>query len=466
MTVTPAQAMNAESMLLREEAEQRVIEAKIRQRAQAEEAAPSSNSSSNNNNNHSGHTTPERKPAASDFGSSLQQNNDRIATLRARSSSLSEHEITESIPEDVLKSSFAMTPEERRSLEDEMRAQHSHPLSLQYEAEAEERRMRNEQEYLRNNPTQYEADLRASRGSSSRRSRGGEPRRNWNQIVEAFERGGHGEVNSLDDLVVLEAAMILSMEEETRRRASGRTSEDNSSSRNIPGESSGDDGGDFDANQHATEGFPLVRSILSGRHSETYAAGDPNAQLQNVASRRRSRNSFLRAAAHGASEGDSSNSNNPMAMDTVGLAMRGISEDDQIAMAIAASMQDQQQPQEEAAQDGDNSAGEGESSGDNSNSNSNSNTESNSDAGDGAAGDASESPPTEVSEEEVFSEASEVNNSEADVHAGEYADAVGGPAPDTSNVSISDYAEAAGRSDGELSATIASESLEQENHGD
>jgi hypothetical protein len=39
--------------------------------------------------------------------------------------------------------------------------------------------------------------------------------------VAAFERGGNGEVQSLDDLVVLEAAILLSMEEDARRARTG-----------------------------------------------------------------------------------------------------------------------------------------------------------------------------------------------------------------------------------------------------
>jgi hypothetical protein len=293
--------MNAEAMLLREETEQRVIEAKIRERAQAEQR---------NNNNHQ-------------FGASL-QNDERVATLRARSSSMSDHpDEFDAIPEDVLRESFAMTPEERRMLEDEMRAQHSHPLSLRLEAEAEERRLRNEQEFLRQNPAQA-LQLQAARARSARRSgRGAGERRNWNQIVEAFERGGHGEVNTLDDLVVLEAAMILSMEEESRRRA-GENNGNNNNNNN--------DGGAFDAYRHAEDGFPLVRSILSGRQD-----GDQNEQLQALANnlyRRRSRNSILRAYG-GAS------ANGLVGLDGTGFL--GLSEEDQIAMAIAASMQDQQQ---------------------------------------------------------------------------------------------------------------------------
>lgn len=341
MSVTVAQQMNAEAMLAREETEQRFIEAKIRERAEAQQRAEAAETEANNN----------AVAAAAGFGSSLQQD-ERIATLRARSSSLSDQENAEAmIPEDVLRESFAMTPEERRMLEDEMRSQNSHPLSLRLEAEAQERRLRNEQEFMRQNPAhamQLEAAARA-RSSNSRRSGRGSERRNWNQIVEAFERGGHGEVNSLDDLVVLEAAMILSMEEESRRRT-GQTNNNNNNN-STAAAAAGGGAPNFDPNRHAGDGFPLVRSILSGRQEGN---AEQNEQLQSLANnlyRRRSRNSLMRAygggpggAPGGGGGGGAAAANGVAAsMDTAGLLMRGISEEDQMAMAIAASLQDQQQ---------------------------------------------------------------------------------------------------------------------------
>jgi len=383
MTVTPALTMNAESMLLREEAEQRVIEAKIRQRreeqqqkqqqegAQASETLSSLSAEAAREGN-ANEETSVRSSSVHSFGSSLQKD-ERIALLRARSSSLTERENAESIPEDVLRSSIAMTPEERRRLEDEMRAQHSHPLTLQYQAEAEERRIRNEQEYLRNNPTMPHV-RGGNRPGSYRRSRGGE-RRNWNQIVDAFERGGHGEVNSLDDLVVLEAAMILSMEEETRRR---RADNNNNAEGN---------GGDaaFDANQHASEGFPMIGSLLSGRQQQSARLSSGDATVQEIhhlaqsltAGRRRSgRNSLLRVV-----PGSSSAA---AAMDAGGFAMRGISEDDQLAMAIAASLQEHASSQERGEDGGETGSAvveDGETSSEASNNNNNNNNNNDDDAG-------------------------------------------------------------------------------------
>lgn len=318
-SVTVAKEMNAEAMLAREETEQRFIEAKIRERKERKEMEDARDVAA-------AAEASEQQQQAAAFGQSLQNQ------LRARSSSISDQDEAMNIPQSVLRESF-MSPEERRMLEDEMRAQHSHPLSLRLEAEAQERRLHNEQEFLRQNPTHaLEAQVQAARAAarSSRRGRGSE-RRNWNQIVEAFERGGHGEVNSLDDLVVLEAAMILSMEEESRRRTDG----------------GGGSGEGFDASRHASDGFPLVRNLLSGGASSTT---DEQLQMLRNSLRGRTRNSLMRA--YGGDAGGVA------AMPMAGFGMGGMSEDDQVAMAIAASLQDQQQQQQQT--EGEQQPSEGE----------------------------------------------------------------------------------------------------------
>jgi len=158
------------------------------------------------------------------FGSHLERN-ERVAMMRARSSSLSESQSsnlqqqTSPVQEQI--SSLAMTPEERRALETEMRAQHTHPLTMRLEQEEAERRMRNEMAYYQNRSNSNRRTIADVRRQAAGRP---PPGRDWNRIVDAFERtGGETAVNSnnarqLDDLVVLEAAIMLSMDEEARRR--------------------------------------------------------------------------------------------------------------------------------------------------------------------------------------------------------------------------------------------------------
>jgi hypothetical protein len=283
-------------------------------------------------------------PSPSGFGSELEKD-ERFQMLKKRSESFASNEgnRTPQVDNEIIKS-IAMTPEERRRLEAEMRTQLSHPLTLQVEAEAQERMLQNEQTYQRNNPGSSNSLLVSQRAAEMmrhgrRRQRGGSPR-DWNSIVDAFERGGNGEVGSLDDLVVLEAAILLSMEAEARRSR---------------------DGDNFDAEQHAREGFPLVRSFLSGqvgsnislrRGEDIHRMADmtgssPSAvsQVQEQALARSLRDSQQRnqagrtstfggAARYFRGMGDA-------ALDTASMMMRGISEEEQIAMAIAASLQEQ-----------------------------------------------------------------------------------------------------------------------------
>lgn len=92
---------------------------------------------------------PESNPAnappspTTGFGSSLAQN-PRVAMMRARSCSVASSSNDDTgIPNEAA----CMTPQERHVLEDEMRAQHLHPLALRLEQEEAERRLRNELEY-------------------------------------------------------------------------------------------------------------------------------------------------------------------------------------------------------------------------------------------------------------------------------------------------------------------------------
>lgn len=176
-------------------------------------------------------------PPTTGFGSHLERNA-RVAMMRARSSSMSESQSNSTLqsPEQEI-SSLAMTPEERRALELEMRAQHNHPLTMRLEQEEAERRMRNEMEYyhqrMMNNRAgggrRTIADVRRQAATASGGSSGGAgtslnplpPRggRDWNRLVDALEQRSSSNNNGGgDDLVVLEAALMLSMEEDARRR--------------------------------------------------------------------------------------------------------------------------------------------------------------------------------------------------------------------------------------------------------
>jgi hypothetical protein len=290
LSVSVAKKMTAEQLEEQEKEEQQVIEARIRSQSMSE------NSDGCDNN------------GSECFGSSLKMDS-RVALMQARSESFASNNSAENNNQKENIMSLAMTPEERQRLEEEMKAQLSHPLHMRVEAEAEERRIQNDRAFSRiSNAGGSSRELRAQRAAElfRRRRRGG---RDWNQIVDAFERGGNGEIHSLDDLVVLEAAILLSMDEESRHLR--------------PGEDS------FDAARHARDGFPLVRSFFANRREE---GSSSEAELGS--------GSRLRQQVLSSGGGSSSSVMGNTALDTAAMLMRGISEADQVAMAIAASLQD------------------------------------------------------------------------------------------------------------------------------
>eukprot|EP00549_Striatella_unipunctata_P015905 CAMPEP_0118686208 /NCGR_PEP_ID=MMETSP0800-20121206/7684_1 /TAXON_ID=210618 ORGANISM="Striatella unipunctata, Strain CCMP2910" /NCGR_SAMPLE_ID=MMETSP0800 /ASSEMBLY_ACC=CAM_ASM_000638 /LENGTH=375 /DNA_ID=CAMNT_0006583225 /DNA_START=410 /DNA_END=1537 /DNA_ORIENTATION=+ len=277
----------------REEEEQRVIEARIRAR-----------------NDNEGEDPEPRARTSSDFG------------------------------RQVLQSQSSFTEDDRVALEEQMRMQHLHPLSLRIEQEAEERRSQNERNYYMNQSNRM-SQLRSADSvlRSTRRSRLGRTtsdslltstpgssrwinptttsnstNRDWNQIVESFERGG-GQVQSLDDLVVIEAAILLSMEEEAARRSQQQNSEDGAAAAS-PSEDGNDETSGLDIGNNSLSSFPGVERALSRRRP------DPDASL---------RSRFMRS---------SSTHMHP-------AERIYMSEDDQIAVAIAMSMREQERARRE-----------------------------------------------------------------------------------------------------------------------
>ena len=282
--VSVAKQLTVEEIREKEVEEQRVMEAVIKSREIAAESNKENGGTSNEN---------------SDFGSTLAKDS-RVAEMRARSESITSSGSDHNQTDDNIIRSLSMTPEERRRLEDEMKAQLVHPVALREQAMAEEQRLDHDRAYSRSHgggSVRMQRALERLRSNSRYQNRRG---RDWNQIVDAFERGGNGQVRTLDDLVVLEAAIMLGMEQDRRAR---------------------EDSNGFDASIRTREGFPLARPLFNRREEET--------SPQNVRSR-----SFGERSRERQSMGDT-------AMDTAALLMRGISEEDQVAMAIAASLQDQ-----------------------------------------------------------------------------------------------------------------------------
>jgi hypothetical protein len=204
MYVAIAKRLDAVEIQEREEKEQKMIELTIQARANGESVG-----------------TPIEK-VSEGFGSSLE--NDEFVN-RARSRTASEdfsrglH-----VNNDIhLLRQLSLSSEDRLALEREMRAQHTHPLAIQMDAEEEERRTARELEYYRNNPQRTsEAAMLRSRMVGNESFRNRISRMNPDSMRMLSSRSGRrtfqdfSESTSMDDMVVLEAALLLSMEEEAR----------------------------------------------------------------------------------------------------------------------------------------------------------------------------------------------------------------------------------------------------------
>ncbi|KAL7519178.1 hypothetical protein ACHAWX_003969 [Stephanocyclus meneghinianus] len=346
MGVTVQKVMDEDAIAKREEDEQRVIEAIIRNRvAQVSGEAPSprplSQSSSLMN---------EASDREQSFGSSLEQYN-RSRTFSNSSSALSEGSASDpggnigsNTPkrpvndEDALVF-LAMSPDARLELEREMRAQLSHETHQRMVHEAEEERMRHVEEWSRSDSgmrsrmreariaelTQL-LDRMSGRGDGGEDVDGVEDERDLTdgagreddsfggllRALESYgsERRGVSRGDALENLMRLEAALLL-----------GPGTDDNSRRHRL-----------------------LNRRMSPGRfgnendegHGSFSLGGSPRRVLRSLPRRGVS-------ATH---------------MDTAEMLMRGISEEDQLAMAIAMSMMDtetqQQQQQQIGARDSQN----------------------------------------------------------------------------------------------------------------
>ena len=337
-TVAVAPKPSEMEIATQQKEEQKVIEARIR----AEQKDANNTDDSPKGNKKKSAVAPDS--TGDRFGSQLEKD-ERFQLLKMRTESFASAEEGTRTPQKDAESikSIAMTPEERRRLEDEMRAQHAHPLSLRVEAEAHERRLQNEQAYYRSNSAGGSA-LRSQRATDFFRSNSSNMAsatrrlrhrgaRDWNQIVESFENDGA--MNSLDDLVVLEAAILLSMEEEARQGREGDTSAQQSSldgARNEGGRISMARSM-FGVTNDTQTSAPTARATSSMSTSEGARAA--------VGSLRESRRRLQLARAAGLNSSSRRRAVPDAALDTASLMMRGISEEEQIAMAIAASLQDQ-----------------------------------------------------------------------------------------------------------------------------
>ena len=336
MTITVQQAMDEEDILKRDQEEQRVIEASIRNRAAQKNGESAGRSSANTPEN-------EQQEGGGTFGSSLENYNRSRTFSNASSSNMSASSEpgTPNTDDSNALLSVAMTPEDRRALETEMRAQLLHETHQRMQTEEEEASMRRAEEWygseagararmrdarlaeLSNLLARMSArsdnnDGDGSEGGSMGRGRGGAA--TLGSLIRAMEstygtnqRNPTGRGATMEDLMRLEAAFLLGMDGDTRRQRN----------LNRTGTSSRSDNNDGEDGLAAGFGY-------SARSSGAFGGPPRRVQVRGSGGR-----------------GISSTH-----LDTAELYMRGVSEEEQLAMAIAMSMQDQQQTQNTVQNEG------------------------------------------------------------------------------------------------------------------
>ena len=225
--------MDEDAIAKREEEEQRVIESIIRNRvAQAHGEVP---------------TSPSSEAEDGSFGSSLEQYN-RSRTFSNGSSAVSEGSGTNASCHSPIKHnsdwndkdallSLAMSPDARLQLEEEMAAQLSHEMHHRMESEAEEARMRHVEEWSRSDSgfRSRERETRIAELTSllermshtNNSSTGDDTGRELGAWLPAFDFGGRGSRSSaLENLMRLEAAFLDASGQVEGRRRRFRNRED------------------------------------------------------------------------------------------------------------------------------------------------------------------------------------------------------------------------------------------------
>lgn len=195
MTIMIANNLVDEEVIRKEEEEQRMIEAAIRAKLQGENGGLSLSS------------TP-----TSSFGSNLEQE------MRARTRSMSS-EVHDEM------GIIAISPDDRRALEEEMMSQTSHPLLQQMAIDAEQERERHEMQHFertleRMRTSRQHLDtlmrrLRLSRGSGS------SPMAGFSDLESVELSSNFRERSNLEELMMLEAALYLTINGNGHTRGRG-----------------------------------------------------------------------------------------------------------------------------------------------------------------------------------------------------------------------------------------------------
>eukprot|EP00553_Chaetoceros_curvisetus_P004517 CAMPEP_0204617464 /NCGR_PEP_ID=MMETSP0717-20131115/4434_1 /ASSEMBLY_ACC=CAM_ASM_000666 /TAXON_ID=230516 /ORGANISM="Chaetoceros curvisetus" /LENGTH=486 /DNA_ID=CAMNT_0051631011 /DNA_START=498 /DNA_END=1958 /DNA_ORIENTATION=+ len=231
MEVKVAKVLDDDDVMKREEEEQKVIEAKIKSRLKGFGDEDTHTHVSNNHDDHNDHndnSLGDENEDTADTNHSFGSNLDREMRMRSRSLS------TENPEGSGGAGVIAMSPEERRALEREMSSQSDHPLMRQMQLEAERESQRHVLDHMnrrsdrrRASREQFERLMNWTARNARDRQRaaaGFDPDNpEDNHVTDGLNNGPNANdtstpgMPSINDLLMLEAAMYLSMREENSR---------------------------------------------------------------------------------------------------------------------------------------------------------------------------------------------------------------------------------------------------------
>ena len=366
MTVKVAKCLDDEGIMKRDEDEQKIIEARIRAKYGSGIASASATASANNggddndvdgnnkNNNSESALTPGNAPSSANnyISSSFGSNLDADVRNRTRSRTLSS---STGKDQDVI---VAMSPDERRALEEEMRSQRNHPLMQQMTQDADRERLRHELEHRQLSSDRRRSSQRRLEQLLNRRAsdiRGNRERREFNQrlsVITGIHDDSEEEQEAserLDDLFMIEAALYLSMRDREGRPA--RSSSNGIGINSLAGAGAGAGGNGNGNGTNSGDGSSRSGSGRSGRtgtgsrsrasrdRNRSRHAVDPQNLIQALLRERGEmgeRTPFF--------DGDGHGHNNYSDRDALFMDM---SEASQLEMAIQLSLQESQHREEQ-----------------------------------------------------------------------------------------------------------------------
>jgi len=253
------------------------------------------------------------------------------ATIRARGNSICSD--VNSVGSSASKR--VCTPDERQNLEEEMRSQSAHPMITQIRRREEEQRDTHDREYRRRSGGQgysmFQREFLMRQGMDALNNldddEAGGNRRTLGGSARQTGRPGNG---GLNDLFLIEAALLLSMRNERGGGSSSRSLDATSSAGTATSASATSAGDNSTSNNDTSVRNPLIRALMQQRGQRSSRGSGEEDRFNNSSPWEypdRNLDPLVRSG-------------------FLGEGFPSYSDDDQMAMAIAMSLREEEASQE------------------------------------------------------------------------------------------------------------------------